>query len=133
MATALEGVRDARGRLIRLGLFSLHHLDWLHIETPQRDKGTLKSGHPDYLLIGDGWCAYLEIKAHDKLTGYMGRLKANQRSFHEKLTAAGQEVFVAWLPDDLAKLNAWLEPKTGRSVNIDGLLAPERVLEGRAP
>lgn len=117
-ATALEGTAT------RLGLFQLHHVDFLHLEAPQRDKGTLKSGHPDYLIIGDGWSAYLEIKARNLETGRLGRLMPHQRTFHDKLRAAGHEVWVIYLPDDLQALNLLLRERTGVSVNVDGLLAP---------
>ena len=115
-ATALEGDKT------RLGLFSLHKVDWLHISTPQRDKGTLSSGHPDYLLIGKDWLAFLEIKARNPKTGRMGSMRASQYTFHDKLRAAHAEVLTAYLPDDLDILNQWLQAKTGIVVNIDGLL-----------
>lgn len=118
-ATALEGDTT------RLGLFQLHHVDWLHIETPQRDKGTLKAGAPDYFLLGDGWNACLEIKAHVKAVKYMGKLSASQHNFHDRLRRAGVEVWTAWLPDDLGRINEWLQARTGIVVNIDGLLARE--------
>src|SRR5512146_2713587 len=106
-ATALEGTAE------RLGLFQVHHVDWLHIETPMRDRGTLKEGHPDYLLIGADWMAFLEIKGRNLETGRMGSMQANQRMFHEKLTRAGAEVWTAYLPDDLDKVTLWLRAKTG--------------------
>ncbi len=106
-ARALEGTET------RLGLFQLHHVDFLHNETPQRDKGTLKEGHPDYLLIGEGWSAYLEIKARNVETRVMGKLSAGQRAFHERLKQAGQEVWTAYLPDDMDAINQWLFKKTG--------------------
>ena len=114
-ATALEGNKT------RLGLFDLHKVDWLHISTPQRDKGTLRAGHPDYLLLGDGWHAFLEIKARDD-KGRMGRTRANQYAFHRKLQRAGAEVWIAHLPDDLDDVNLWLRVKTGIVVGIDGLV-----------
>src|SRR5688572_21914874 len=75
-ATSLEG--DSK----RLGLFQLHHVDWLHIATPMRDKGTLAAGHPDYLLIGKDWLAFLEVKGRNMETRRMGRMQANQHTFH---------------------------------------------------
>lgn len=106
-ALALEGTPD------RLGLFQLHKIDWLHISTPQRDKGTLSAGHPDYLLIGQGWLGFLEIKARNPETGRLGRMSAAQHAFHAKLRAAGAEVWTAYLPDDLQLVNSWLRDKTG--------------------
>lgn len=115
-AMTLEGSGD------RLGLFQLYHLDWLHLSTPMRDKGTLQAGHPDYLLLGDGpagpWSAYLEIKARNLETKRMGSLQANQRVFHDKLRACGHEVMVAYLPDDFVMLNEWIGAKTGRVVEL---------------
>ena len=114
--TALEGTTK------RLGLFSLHHVDWLHISTPQRDTGTLKQGHPDYMLMGKDWLAFLETKGKNMETGRMGGLRANQRRFHERLAECGAEVWTARLPDDLQEVNLWLRSKTGIIVNVDGLM-----------
>ena len=111
---ALEGSGDA------LGLFQLHHVDWVHFETVKTSRGTLKSGFPDYFVMGADWCAYLEIKARNVETRSPGKLSAEQRSFHERLTSAGQEVWTALLPDDLEKINLWLRDKTGIICHIDG-------------
>ena len=116
-ALVLEGTNK------RLGLFDLHKVDWLHCVTPRTDKGSLRSGFPDYLLIGRDWLAFLEIK-HGKLPGVkgIGKLDASQRAFHERLRAASADVMVAWLPEDLSKINDWLRSKTGIHVAIDGLI-----------
>ena len=111
-ALTLEGTAD------RLGLFQLHHVDFLHLVTPQRDKGTLHAGHPDYLLIGENWSAYLEIKGRNLETGRMGSMSAAQHRFHDKLKAAGQEVWTAYLPDDFDLVNQWLREKTGIVVTV---------------
>jgi len=114
--------KTLEGTSRRMGLFQLHKLDFLHLSQPQRDTGTLKRGHPDYLVIGKGWSAYIEIKAHDKVSGYMGKLATHQRSFHTLLRQAGHEVMTFWLPDDLKALDAWLRGKTGIVVDVDGLI-----------
>lgn len=111
---ALEGTSD------RLGLFQLHHVDWFHNEQPQRDRGTLKEGVPDYLIIYKGWLGWLEIKSSKA----KGRLSAGQLKFHALLREAGQEVWTAYLPEDLEEINQWLKKQTGVSANIDGLLNP---------
>lgn len=119
----LEGSAD------RLGLFDLHRIDWLHISTPQRDKGPMKSGHPDYLLggkhieTGVTFMAFLEIK-HGKLPGVkgIGKMSASQHWFHAWLKDRGQEVWTAWLPEDLVAVNLWLREKTGVVCGVDGLL-----------
>ena len=113
----LEGTKD------RLGLFQLHHVDFLHTGTPWRDTGTLKAGQPDYFLMGDGpngpWSAFLEIKARNLETGKLGRMQANQYAYHDKLRERGHEVWTAWLPDDLQAINLWLRAKTGIVVEIE--------------
>lgn len=124
-ARVLEGTPD------KLGLFQLHRVDWHHVGTPMRDKGTLKSGFPDYLILGDGWLAFLEIKARSLVTGRMGGMHASQHTYHAKLRAAGQEVWTAYLPDDLQAVNLWLREKTGRVINIDGLISPSPEHEKR--
>ena len=116
-ATVLEGGTD------RLGLFYLHRVDWRHIDAPMSSVGSLKSGEPDYLLLGDGWLAFLELKARNLETNRPGSMSAAQHSFHAKLKRAGAEVWTATLPDDLQAVNLWLREKTGIVVSIDGLLA----------
>ena len=115
-ALALEGTSD------RLGLFDLHKVDWLHCVTPRTDKGSLRAGFPDYLLLGKDWMAFLEIK-HGRVPGAkgIGRLDPSQIAFHGRLRAAGQEVLTAWLPEDLQAVNAWLFQKTGIECSVDGL------------
>lgn len=122
-AKTLEGTSG------RLGLFQLHHVDFLHCVTPRTDKGSLRSGFPDYMIIcqhivtGVVTVCFLEIK-HGKLIGVkgIGRLSTTQRDFHARLRDADQDVMTAWLPEDLRAVNEWLESKTGRHVNVDGLI-----------
>ena len=115
-AKALEG--DST----RLGLFDLHRVDWLHFANVRYDRGSLKSGFPDYFLMGEGWLAFLEIKARDVVrNGRPGKLSAAQHGFHAKLRAAGADVITALLPDDLQVVNLWLRAKTGVVVDVDGL------------
>lgn len=113
---ALEGTKD------RLGLFDLHHVDWLHCVTPRTDRGSLRSGFPDYFLLGKDWSAFLEIK-RGKLPGVkgIGRLSASQIDFHARLRRVGAEVMTAWLPEDLQAVNLWLRGKTGVVCSVDGL------------
>lgn len=111
-AKALEGTSS------RLGLFQLHKVDWVHFETVKTSRGTLKAGFPDYFIIGKGWSAYLEIKARNTETKAPGKLSAAQRDFHEKLQAAGHEVWTALLPDDLGRVNLWLRQKTEIVVEV---------------
>lgn len=117
-AAVLEGTKK------RMGLFQLHRLDWVHFETVKTSRGTLKSGFPDYYLMGPTWDAYLEIKARNLETKkWSSRMSAAQHSFHAKLTAVGREVWTAYLPDDLQRVQDWLCAKTGVVVDIDGLVA----------
>ena len=107
-AKTLEGTSD------RLGLFQLHHLDWVHFETVKTSRGTLKAGFPDYYLMGVDWDAYLEIKARNLETGKMSSgMSPAQYTFHDKLKAVGAEVWTAYLPDDLQAVNLWLRERTG--------------------
>lgn len=120
---ALEGTKD------RLGLFDLHKVDWMHCVTPRTDKGSLRAGFPDYLLLGADWLAFLEIK-HGRLPGVkgIGKLSPAQRAFHARLGAAKADVMTAWLPEDLQQVNLWLRAKTGIHVDIDGLARPGQVI-----
>lgn len=111
-ARALEGTAKERG------LFQLFPIDWMHIADSRRCTGSLRRGCPDYLIVGDGWKSWLEIKARNLETGRLGRKDSFQDTFHAKLTAAGDEVWTAYLPDDMKKLAAWLEAKTGVKVEV---------------
>ena len=115
-ATALEGDSN------RPGLFYLHRVDWVHFETVKDSKGTLKSGFPDYFIVGKGWTAYLEIKARNPENNRAGKLSTFQEDFHSLLRAAGHDVMTATLPEDLQKVNLWLREKTGIVCSIDGLV-----------
>lgn len=111
-AKALEGSGE------RLGLFFLHRVDWWHCVTAETASGSLKAGLPDYMLMGDGWFAMLEIKARNIETKRPGSMTAEQYTFHAKLNKAGIEVWTALLPDDLDRINLWLREKTGRIVEV---------------
>ena len=111
-AKVLEGTSNS------IGLFTLHHVDFVHFETVKDSRGTLKAGFPDYFILGDGWSAYLEIKARNPETRRPGSLSEAQRVFHAKLRAAGHEVWNALLPDDLNRVNLLLREKTGIVVEV---------------
>lgn len=122
-ATVLEGTND------RLGLFDLHKVDWLHCVTPRTDRGSLRSGFPDYMMGGIHivtkveWMGFLETK-HGNVPGVkgIGRLSDSQHNFHAWLRRRGQDILTAWLPDDLPLLNEWLFERSGRRVDIDGIV-----------
>ena len=123
-ARVLEGVFDKNGTCLRLGLFGLHHLDWLHIADARRSTGPLRRGMPDYLIVGKDFKAWIELKARNPVTGRPGVLSPEQRHFQDMLLINGDDVFNALLPDDLRALNEWLGAKTGILVaTIDGLMS----------
>jgi len=95
-------------------LLALHRVDWWHVNLPMRSK----AGFPDYMLMGDGWLAFVELKAVSPTTGKTGRLSAEQIAFHERLHKAGAMVSVFVLPRDLEEANQWLKQFTGREVTF---------------
>lgn len=93
-------------------LLMLHGLEWWHVNLPMRSR----AGFPDYEIYGEGWHAWVELKARSPITGKQGKLSAEQRTFHARIERAAGEVQVFRLPDDWDLVDAWLMAKTGRRI-----------------
>jgi len=90
-------------------LLGLHRIFWWHVNLPMRSK----AGHPDYEVWGDGWHAWIELKARNPLTGRIGKLSAEQRTFHEEIKRGAGEVVTFLLPDAWDEIDQWLIGHTG--------------------
>lgn len=119
-------------------LLALHGLECWHVNLPMRSR----AGFPDYEVYGDGWHAWVELKARSPLTGRMGKLTEEQRRFHARIERAAGEVQVFRLPDDWDLVDTWLCGKTGRQIRgLSSVLEPgstdpdarRRVLRGVPP
>lgn len=95
-------------------LLALHRAEFWHVNLPMRSR----AGFPDYMVWGDSWLGFVELKAVSPATGRRGRLSAEQLAFHESLLRAGHRVAVFVLPDDFPEANAWLKERTGRDVEM---------------
>lgn len=93
-------------------LLLLHGLEWWHVNLPMRSR----AGFPDYEIYGDGWIAWVELKARSPLTGKVGKLTSEQRAFHARIERGLGEVQVFRLPDDWDDVDAWLNAKTGKCI-----------------
>src|SRR5216684_1019209 len=90
-------------------LLICHGLEFWHVNLPMRSK----AGFPDYEVYGDGWIAWVELKARSQLTDRMGKLSEEQRAFHRRIERGGGEIVVFRLPDDWLAVDVWLTSKTG--------------------
>lgn len=100
------------------GLLRLHRLRWWHCTVSQYSQ----PGWPDYVVLGDGWHAFVELKAWDDLKKRRGKLSSAQISYQDDIVLAGGEYRVFVLPDDMVDANLWLRTHTGIVCHIDGLV-----------
>ena len=93
-------------------LLNLHRLDFWH--DFRTDKRSI-AGFPDYEIYGDGWIAWVELKAR-QANGRRGKVSDAQHRYRESIERGGGEWRTFMLPDDFDAVNAWLKGKTGREV-----------------
>lgn len=95
-------------------LLRWHRCDFWHCTVAQRSQ----AGFPDYVIFGDGWLAFVELKARSRVTGRAGKVSTFQERYKASIEAAGGE-WRTWLwPDEMEETNAWLRAKTGREVEF---------------
>lgn len=99
--------------------FSLHRLDYWHCRVSQ----TSQPGWPDYAIFGDGWHAFMEVKARSLATGRLGKVSDHQRRWKASIEQAGAEWVTYTLPDDWDALDDWLCAHTGREIRGQGASA----------
>lgn len=93
-------------------LLHLHRCDFWHCTVAQRSQ----AGFPDYVIFGDGWLGFVELKARSRTTGKAGRVSAAQYRYKDAIEKAGVEWRTFLWPDEMEETNAWLASKTGRQV-----------------
>lgn len=93
-------------------LLGLHRLDFWHCTVAQRSQ----PGWPDYVIFGDKWMGFVELKARNQITGRRGKLSTGQYRYKDSIEAAGGEWRVFTLPDDWDWVDAWLNGHTGRQI-----------------
>lgn len=91
---------------------NLHRLDFWHCNVAQRSQ----PGWPDYVVFGDGWLAFVELKARSINTNRVGKLRTGQERYRDSILAAGAEWKVFVFPDDWDAIDDWLESHTGRHI-----------------
>ena len=91
-------------------LLRLHHLDWWHNTIAQRSQ----PGWPDYTIFGDGWHAWVELKARSPITNRRGKVDAGQERYRASIEASGGEWMSFCLPDDWHDVDVWLNGHTRR-------------------
>lgn len=93
-------------------LMQLHRLEYWHCTIAQRSQ----PGWPDYVVMGDGWLAFLELKARSSLTNRRGKVSDAQRRYQAAIERGGGEWVTFCLPDDWDELHIWLNGHTDRGI-----------------
>lgn len=91
---------------------NLHRLDFWHCTVSQRSQ----PGFPDYVVFGDGWLGFVELKARSTTNNRMGRVSPAQERYRASIEAAGAEWRVFKLPDDWHEADTWLNGHTGKNI-----------------
>lgn len=76
---------EKRAAYLLEDLFRIHRLDFWHPTVSQMSQ----AGWPDYVVLGDGFHAFLELKASNAETGRRGKLSAAQHRYREAIERAG--------------------------------------------
>ncbi len=92
-------------------LLGLHRLDYWHCTVAQRSQ----AGWPDYVVLGDGWLAFVELKAR-RLNGRTGKVSVAQERYKASIEAASGEWRSFLLPDEWDDVDDWLIGHTGREI-----------------
>lgn len=95
-------------------LLDLHRLDYWHCTVAQRSQ----PGWPDYVVFGQGWHAFVELKAVSATTGRRGKLSPAQERYKATVEAAGGEWCTWTLPTDWPDVDAWLAERTGKQLVV---------------
>jgi hypothetical protein len=93
-------------------LLQLHKLDFWHCTVSQWSQ----AGWPDYVVFGDKWMGFVELKARSTTTNQAGRVSTGQRRYQASIQAAGGEWRHFLLPDDWQEVDEWLNSKTHREI-----------------
>lgn len=94
---------------------NLHRLDYWHCTIAQRSQ----PGWPDYVVFGDGWLAFVELKA-TRANGRRGKVSPAQERYKASIEAAGGEWRTFCLPDEWDDVDDWLNSHTGKGIYRSG-------------
>lgn len=94
-------------------LLLLHGCDFWRCESNQRSQ----PGFPDYEIYGEGWHAWLEVKARSLATGRAGKLSPGQLRYKASIERGNGEYVHYLLPDEWALLENWLSFHTGKDIH----------------
>ena len=101
-------------------LLRAHRLEWWHNTVAQRSQ----PGWPDYSVFGDGWLAFVELKAR-QVSGRAGKVSEAQRRYQRAIERAGGEWKSFLLPDQWHDVDIWLNGHTGRDIWEHGIRLTE--------
>ena len=93
-------------------LLQLHGLDHWHCTVSQRSQ----AGFPDYVIFGQGWMGFAELKARNLENGRRGKASAAQLRYKASIEASGAKGRLFTLPDDWADVDTWLNGHTGKEI-----------------
>lgn len=93
-------------------LLQLHRLDFWHNYSAQRSQ----PGWPDYTVFGDGWHAWVELKARNPVSGRRGKVSTDQLRYKETIEHGGGEWVTFLLPDQWHDVDLWLNLHTNRGI-----------------
>ena len=96
-------------------LLSLHGLDYWHNTIAQRSQ----PGWPDYTVFGNGWHAWVELKAR-QVSGRIGKVSPAQLRYKASIEMGGGEWVSFVLPDDWSAVDDWLNGHTGKNIRRTG-------------
>lgn len=90
----------------------LHRLDFWHCVTAQ----TSQPGWPDFAVFGNGWHAFVELKARSGTTNRPGKLRTDQERWRDTIRDADGEWHEFLLPDQWHDVDVWLNGHTGKNI-----------------
>lgn len=88
--------------------------DFWHPTISQRSQ----PGWPDYVVLGEGWHAFVELKARNLTTNRRGKVSTAQERYKDAIVLAGAEWHTFLLPDDWGEIDAWLTARTGKEILV---------------
>lgn len=94
-------------------LLQLHGCDFWHCTVAQRSQ----PGYPDYIIFGNGWLAFAELKARNPLTKRAGKLSVGQHRYKASIEAANADYRVFLLPDDWGEVDKFLNARTHKGIS----------------
>ena len=98
-------------------MLGLHDCDFFHPTTShftRRRKG--QKGWADYVVLGLGWHAFVELKAVSLATGRAGKLAPEQERYRAAIIQGNGEYRSFLLPNEWGDVEDWLNDHTGKGL-----------------